>query len=210
MCEYEKENGMKLATTTGNSCKRDEERETDDLTCVGPIDIDDKLEKASEYKGCCNIFDELMDEHPEWFSNPEDVHSEWNVIDFECFKPSGYSEWNQDEVCLQQLTSVDNKQDNYNEEISIQHSSTTIHWIFNERVVVYIPSFDNPRQYDETDFFLKSPLKVHSNIRELSSLHTLVIEGTFMEPATPSWPLHNRTELATVCIRYVPCPKTHK
>ena len=64
-------------------------------------DIEENLEIWEDEIGYCNVFDELMEEHPEWFPELKRVSSEWDIIVMEYKQPWKKNHRNRDEECFQ-------------------------------------------------------------------------------------------------------------
>ena len=64
--------------------ERDEDKERDYISIMEKLNyIDDYMAETEECKGYYNVFDELMEEHPEWFPKSDDIDSEWDIIDID-------------------------------------------------------------------------------------------------------------------------------
>ena len=64
-------------------------------------DIEEAFESWPHENECYNVFDEIMQEHPEWFPKPEANYSEWDIIVVEYRQPWKDARQNQEEQICQ-------------------------------------------------------------------------------------------------------------
>ena len=131
---------MELLPSAGNlGCNlgsnwevRDEETEKNYLGCGGTTEFDDDFLEKSDYHEYHNFFDEMMDEHPEWFIESGDINSDWEFIG----------------------------QDDHDDEKHVSKTSSVNHnWVPDEKVIFQMPSYDNPPMKGFSDIVELSSLQ---------------------------------------------------
>ena len=157
-------NNISISISVSN-WEEDEDREQNYLAFVGPEEVDNILDD-SDCKGYYNVFDELLNEHPEWFSKAGDNFSEWDVVDMNSIKSSHDDMSDNKEKDLQQLPSINNSQGNHDEILSVK---SLAHPALDDRSIPQVQSYDGPCQQDDAESLPNPPLiKCHSNAIELT------------------------------------------
>ena len=165
--EYVKICGKTEIDLLPNTCnweEPDEEIEQNYLSIL-ETESDDNIENDIECKGYCNVFDEIMGEHPEWFLKLQETNSEWDIID------AGIVESSSDTNAERSLDQCERDIDDM---ITVE-----CHSMCEERVMVQEPSSDGPWVQWDSGSLMKNPMLKDTNENVISSFQNSGMKGMY-------------------------------